>query len=115
MGFLFNDPYSKENRRKLRKNQTQAEQKIWSRLKGKNLGFKFFRQYSVGKYILDFYCPKKRLAVELDGGHHLEESHQEYDKMRSFYLQSKNIRVLRFWNNDVLKNPTLILERIVEE
>ena len=67
-------------------------------------GFKFYRQYSVGRYILDFFCPAKRLAVELDGGHHAEDIHKQQDTTRTAYLVQNHIHVLQFWNNEVMQN-----------
>jgi len=79
---------------------------IWGYLRNKQFyGLKFFRQYSVGPYILDFYCPRLRLGVELDGGQHAEEEIREYDMARSEYLRAQEIEVIRFWNNEVMKNP----------
>lgn len=103
--YLFNDPILQERRRSLRKSQTDAERKLWGVLRSRQFhGLKFFRQYSVGPYILDFYCPQQRLAIEVDGGQHAEDKHKEYDQRRSLYLAQNNIRVIRFWDNEVLTN-----------
>jgi very-short-patch-repair endonuclease len=75
---------------------------------------KFFRQYSFGPYILDFYCPQKKLAVELDGGQHNQPEIIEYDKVRSEYLKAHGIETLRFWNNDVLMNIEGVFIRLEE-
>jgi len=108
---LYNDRNLKERRRTLRKSQTDAERKLWQVLRNRQLnGLKIFRQYSAGNYILDFYCPTKRLAVEVDGGQHSES---EYDDKRTNYLQQENIFVLRFWNNDVLNNLDGVYEKII--
>jgi ATP-dependent helicase HrpA len=102
MKSLYNNSNLKERRRNLRKSQTDAERKLWQILRNKQInGLKFFRQYSVGNYILDFYCPKMRLAIEVDGGQHAENKH---DDMRTAYLQKQNILVLKFWNNEILNN-----------
>ena len=102
MSFLYNKKSFKERRRSLRKSQTEAERKIWSILRNKQFhGLKFFRQYSVGDYILDFYCPFMRLAIEVDGSQHIEN---KYDEYRTSCLKKNNILVLRFWNNEVLGN-----------
>ena len=115
MSLLYNDTSVKTKRRSLRQKQTDAERKVWGILRRKQIhGFKFFRQYSVGSYILDFYCPDQHLAVELDGGHHGEDGQKVYDKKRTEYLRRHNIRVLRFWNNDVLANPEGMTEQIKE-
>ncbi len=75
---------------------------------------KFFRQYSAGPYILDFYCPEVKLAVELDGSQHAEDESREYDEYRSDYLKAPGIETIRFWNNDVLQNTEGVLQSIAE-
>lgn len=113
MSLIYNKTVFKERRRDLRRNQTEAEKVIWKRLRNKGLfGLKFFRQYSVGAYIVDFYCPKYKLAIELDGGQHAEEENKEYDKVRTDYMESMGIEVMRFWNNEVLQNIEGVLEEI---
>ena len=114
MTLIYNKTIFKERRRDLRKNQTDAEKALWKQLRNKGLfGLKFFRQYSVGSYIVDFYCPEYKLAIELDGGQHAEEENQEYDKIRTNYLESIGVEVMRFWNNDVLQNIEGVLEKII--
>lgn len=78
-------------------------------------GFKFRRQHSVGAYILDFYCPSERLAIELDGESHFTDDAIEYDCVRTTYLNALNIKVLRFLNTDVYNNLNMVCERILEE
>jgi len=103
MTFLKNDPALKGRRKDLRRNQTDAERAFWSIVRNKQfLGMKFFRQYSFGPYILDFYCPEKKLAVELDGGQHNLPEGREYDAARTNYLNDHGVEVVRFWNNEVL-------------
>ena len=103
-----------ESRRKsLRKNSTAAEAMLWSLLKNKQLdGRKFRRQHSVDRYILDFYCPSERLAVELDGEHHFTPAGTVYDDKRTRYLESLNIRVIRFENEEVFQSPEGVLIEI---
>jgi very-short-patch-repair endonuclease len=82
-------------------------------LKGKRLGGrKFRRQHSVGYYILDFYCPSKKLAIELDGKHHFTEEGMKYDEERTKYLNSLGIRVVRFENEQVFQSPEGVLAEI---
>ena len=89
MKFIHNDPTFKETRRNLRNNQTDVEKLLWSQLRNKQFyGLKFYRQYSIGQYILDFYCSKLRLAIELDGGQHGEEDNKEHDNIRAEYLRA---------------------------
>ena len=103
MSFLKNDPAMKQMRRKLRRNQTDAERFFWAKVRSRQFfGLKFFRQYSFGPYILDFYCPEKKLAVELDGGQHNLSVEKEYDAARTNYLNAQAVEVVRFWNNDIL-------------
>ena len=106
----------KDRRKELRKNQTDSEQLLWSRLRNKQINeLKFFRQFSIGFYILDFYCPTIRLAIELDGSQHMENKQKEYDDERTKFLEANRIRVLRFWSNDVIRNLQGVMERVLEE
>jgi very-short-patch-repair endonuclease len=115
MGLIHNNLKFKERRRELRRNQTEAEKLLWARLRNKQIhGIKFFRQFSIGAYVLDFYSPTIKLAVELDGGQHAEKDAQEYDKVRSDYLRAQGIEVMRFWNNDVIQNVEGVLYKIAE-
>jgi very-short-patch-repair endonuclease len=102
-------------RRQLRKSLTPAEASLWKGLQRSQLdGKKFRRQHSVGPYILDFYCPECRLAVELDGQGHFNSIASEYDLRRAEYLASLNIRVLHFENQAVFNNPEGVLRYIKE-
>jgi len=115
MKFTRNDPALKHRRRELRHNQTEAEKAIWAHIRNRQFyGVRFFRQYSVGPYILDFYCPLLKLAIELDGGQHSQDDNQEYDASRSAYLKSKGIDVMRFWNHEALGDTEAVLTRIAE-
>jgi len=99
--------------RQLRKGQTDAEKLLWYLLRGRRLcGFKFRRQYPICGYILDFYCHDAGLAVELDGAGHNYEEQRLYDEERTKVLKAANIRVVRFWNNDVLNSVEDVLEEI---
>lgn len=99
--------------RGLRQNMTDAEQKLWYRLRNRQLrSYKFRRQHEVDQYIVDFACTEAMLIVELDGGQHAEQ--QEYDEHRTRHLQAKGYRVLRFWNNEALTNIESVLEVILE-
>jgi very-short-patch-repair endonuclease len=88
--------------RRLRRDSTQAEQKLWRYLRARSLaGFKFVRQKPIGPYIADFVCPEKRLVIEVDGGQHADNNR---DAVRDRWLAEHCYRVLRFWNNEVLEN-----------
>ena len=89
--------------RELRTNQTDAERKLWSRLRSSQLGgVRFNRQYPVGPFICDFVARSKGLVIELDGGQHAQVASS--DSKRTRYIEERGYRVLRFWNNDVLNN-----------
>ena len=110
---LTNLPHLKTFRKQLRKNSTPAEAKLWTMLKGKQLeGRKFRRQFSVANYILDFYCPSEKLAIELDGQGHFEAAQAEYDRERDLFLLHTGIKVLRFENKWVWDNPEGLLREI---
>lgn len=113
---IHNRSILKQRRKELRNEATPAEIKLWSLLKRSSIdGNKFRRQHSVGSYILDFYCPAERLAVELDGDSHFTDEAIEYDRERTAFLNSLNIRVLRFLNTDVFNNLDSVCERVLEE
>ncbi len=115
MVFRINRPETKERRRELRRNQTDAESKFWNLIRGRKLNrLKFYRQYNNGPYILDFYCPDLKLAVELDGGQHNTIEGRTYDEERTHFLEAQNIIVVRFWNNEVLENPEGVWEKLQE-
>jgi very-short-patch-repair endonuclease len=116
MKFLRNDPQLKQRRRELRRDQTDAEKIFWTQVRNKNFnGMRFFRQYSLGPYILDFYYPAVKLAVELDGGQHNQSENKEYDEFRSEYLRAKGIEVIRFWDNEVLLDMQGVLNKLFLE
>jgi very-short-patch-repair endonuclease len=96
----------------LRKEPTPAERKLWAYLRGDKLGVNFRRQHAVGKYIPDFICIEKKLIVELDGSQHLQQ--EEYYEERTKYLNSLGYKVIRCWNNDVMKNIEGVILAIVQ-
>jgi very-short-patch-repair endonuclease len=99
--------------RSLRGTQTDAENLVWMLLRDRRLaGFKFRRQHPIGHYIVDFYCHEAQLAIELDGGGHNLDETVKYDHLRSTELASAGIQVVRFWNNDVLKDCVVVMESI---
>lgn len=102
-----------ERRRDLRNESTSAEATLWLAIKNRKLaGRKFRRQYSVGNYILDFYCPEENLAIELDGQVHFSDSAMERDARRKDYLRKNGIRVLRFENKWVFEELEWLLQII---
>ena len=113
---IFNKATTKEKRKNLRKNQTEAELAMWQKVRGKRfLGCKFFRQYGIGEYIADFYCPQHKLVIEIDGSQHFSDDGKEYDKSRERYMNSLSISTIRFSNLDVLRNIDGVLSQIEQE
>src|SRR6187549_889669 len=106
---------TQEYARELRNRTTEAEQKLWSLLRNRQLkGKKFRRQHAIANYVADFYCNESRLVIELDGNFHTEAETKEYDKSRTNLLNELGITVLRFWNEEVIKDPGKVLEKISE-
>ncbi len=102
---------AKTKARQLRKNQTEAEKRLWQRLRNRQLaGYKFRRQYPIGHYIVDFVCLETKLIVELDGGQHMAQ--RAYDEQRSAYLNQQGFIVLRCWNNEVIGNTVGVLDSL---
>jgi len=110
----FNCGAAKDKRRVLRQAETAPETLLWVRLRGWRVsGLKFRRQYSVGVYILDFYCPACHLAIELDGESHNSLKAQEYDAERTEFLSTLNIHILRFANAEVYKDIKKVISTIL--
>jgi very-short-patch-repair endonuclease len=104
------DDFKTERARLLRQNSTKAEHRLWYRLRSRSInGHKFVRQIPIGPYVVDFLCREKRLIVELDGGQHADN---QRDQVRDKWLVDHGYRVMRFWNNDVMRNIEGVLETI---
>ncbi len=100
-----------EKARKLRKNMTDAETKLWQLIRKRQvLGFKFRKQAPIGPFIADLVCFEKKLIIEIDGGQHKDR--KTYDEKRTQWLVSQGFEVIRFWNNDVLKDSENVLQAI---
>ena len=112
-------PYNKSLKhysRELRKDMTDAEKLLWSRIRRKQLkGCQFYRQKIIGNYIVDFYCSKSRMVIEIDGGQHYSIEGREKDRTRDGYMASNGIKVLRFSDRDVLENLNGVMEKIWSE
>jgi len=108
----FNRRSERDKRKALRSKATTAERQLWQHLRGKRVGTKFRRQYSVDAYVLDFYSPQSKLAVEVDGARHFTTDTREYDQERTTYLRRFGIAVLRFTNREILENIDGVLGTI---
>ena len=105
MTLAFNKKKEQEKRRYFRKNMPKSEVLLWTRLKKRQMhGERFLRQYGVDQYILDFYCPRLKLAIEVDGDSHYMPGAEDQDKARQEYIESFGIGFLRFTNEDVYTN-----------
>ncbi|WP_230659844.1 endonuclease domain-containing protein [Psychrobacter sp. I-STPA10] len=102
------------NAKSLRQNMTEAERKLWQRLRGSQLGVKFRRQVPIGGYVVDFFTHSNNLAIELDGSHHLQPEQLAYDNIRTEYLNSLGITVIRYDNHSVLTQIDAVIADIVE-
>ena len=113
---LFNKKSEKEKRRYLRTNQTFSEKIIWLNLRRRQIcGERFLRQFGVGKFVVDFYSPNLKLAIEIDGDSHFESNEAiEYDQQRQKFLESLGITVIRFTNKNVNQNIDAVVSDIVE-
>ena len=101
----------KEYSRILRKNMTPAEKLLWSKVRGKQLkGHQFYRQKIIGDYIVDFYCPKANLVIEVDGGQHYSFEGKQKDEARDNYMDQLGLRVLRFSDREVFENLDGVIE-----
>lgn len=110
---ILNKKELKTRRKELRNNSTYAEVFFWQQIKkGQLEGRKFRRQASINSYVVDFYCPEEKIVVELDGEVHFDEEIIKYDSERTKYLELLGIRVIRFENQDVLKNTEYVLNTI---
>jgi len=97
--------------RRLRRDATDAERRLWYRLRSRQIGgAKFVRQDPIGPYVVDFVCRERRLIIEVDGGQHATDKR---DAVRDHWLAERGYRVLRFWNNDVLANTDGVIESIL--
>ncbi len=115
MTMVFNKASIKGKRKQLRRSMPEAEVILWSQLKNRQIsGIKFRRQYSVGGYVVDFYCPKNKLAIEIDGDSHYMANAPERDEERQKWIEQFGIRFLRFTNDNVRKNLYGVLDAIEE-
>lgn len=110
---MYRDAEQREFARKLRREMTDAERKLWRSLRCEQLrGWKFRRQAAIGPYVVDFVCFDAKLVVELDGGQHNTEEGKQHDLRRTAWLESQGFRVVRFWNHDALNDACAVVEAI---
>ena len=111
----YNKKKEQEKRRSLRTNMTYCEKIVWMHLRKRQLGYRFLRQYSVDSFVIDFYCPELKLAIELDGDVHEIPEQKKYDKARQKYLEAFGIKFIRIKNEEFLGNPNKAFNRIEEK
>jgi very-short-patch-repair endonuclease len=113
---MLNDPQQKKQRRNLRKGMTSAEKALWRKLRSRRLQrYKFRRQASIDKYIVDFYCAEKKLVLEVDGDVHAFSERELHDAERQRFLESMGFKVVRFSNEAIKQSLDHVLERILRE
>ena|SRR4030067_765153 len=111
---LYNTKLKKYSQ-ELRRNMTDAERLLWSKLRGKQLkGLQIYRQRIISNYIVDFYCPKAHVVIEVDGGQHYTYEGKKEDKIRDDYLRQQGFKVLRFSDKEIFGNLKGVVERIFE-
>ena len=108
----YNKKSEQEKRRSLRKNMTYCEKIVWLNLRKRQLGYRFLRQYSVDHFVIDFYCPDLKLAIEVDGASHNDPEQKKYDIQRQKYLEEFNIKFVRIKDEEFLGNPNKAFMRI---
>ena len=110
------DSYHLKHKKRLRYEMTPPERYLWKYLRSRQIhGFKFRRQHGIGPYIVDFYCPEKAVAIEIDGDMHAEEDQRIRDKQKEEYFSSLNIQLIRYTNRDVLQNLEGVIEDMLEK
>lgn len=111
----YNDKRQKKIRQNLRNNSTFSEKLLWKEIRNNQLGVKFRRQFGINKYIVDFYCPKLKLVIEIDGATHETKEELENDNIRQKFLEELGIKVKRYTNTDILNNLEGVLVDLMDE
>jgi len=109
---FFNLKQQTSLRKILRTNMPKGEKMLWQKLRRNNMGYKFRRQFGVGKYVVDFYCPKLSLVIEVDGLTHDFKDRIYSDKIKQKYIESKGIKILRFNSKEIFENINSVLDQI---
>jgi cyclase len=112
MKLVFNNPVLKPRRQQLRNKSTESESILWEKLRNRKLGYKFTRQYSIEGYVIDFYCSKARLAIELEGSIHNHPNVKIYDNYRKKHLEEYRINFLVFNNSEIHDNLEAVILKI---
>ena len=112
---IYNKKSTKIKRRILTKEMTLEENILWEHLRRDALGVRFRRQYGIGEYIADFYCPKLKLVIELDGEHHYTKEGMEYDKLRESFMENLEIKTIRFKNREIREELETVLIKLENE
>ena len=99
----------------LRKTQTVQEELLWSHLRRNNFGIKFKRQVALGPYIVDLCCKSRKIVIELDGSYHKSLEAKDYDFKKNKYLNNLGYKVLRFWNREIDKDLSRVINKIIKE
>ncbi|MBD2511230.1 endonuclease domain-containing protein [Nostoc muscorum FACHB-395] len=112
---LYNQSSEKQKRQTLRNNMPPCEKIVWAKLRNQQIeSYKFRRQYSIDRFVVDFYSSELRLAIEIDGDSHYQDGVPEYDRDRQAFLESKGTRFLRFTNQEVYQDIDGVVEKIRE-
>ena len=112
MNKIFNNKNQKHIRKNLRKTMPKGEILVWQRLKNSKLGYKFRRQHGIDNYVVDFYCPKLKLAIEIDGKTHDFLDSISYDKERQKELENLGVKIRRFYSEDIFEDLNYVVEQI---
>lgn len=115
MSRVYTNKSEQEKRRILRSNMTKSEVMIWLKLKNKKQGERFLRQFSINRYVVNFYCPNLKLAIEIDGDSHLLNESIEYDKIRQTEIETLGIKFLGFTNEQIKNKLTDVIDEINKE
>ena len=109
---IHNLPQLEVYRKALRQRQTLAEARLWEALRGRKLGVRVRRQHSIGPYVVDFYCARAKVIIEVDGGYHLDPVVAERDAIRTEWLEQHGFTLIRFWNEEVLENLDEVISKL---
>lgn len=112
MNQIFNKADQTAKRQRLRNESPVAERLLWKHLRNEQMGVKFRRQVSVGRYVVDFYCPALQLAIEVDGASHAGDDAQQYDALRQSEIESLGVRFVRVANEDLYRNALTVADAV---